>query len=155
ENNRTKEAAEWFKYLCRQYPNKPLLDGQMNSMPGTLSLDDYAIGRVQDLVKSTLGQDDAEAVIEGMLNQYYAKLVEDQDAAAATYLAMAKALWAKHMNEEVPTGREVLKIPPVEETALKIRERLLDPEHGWRPEVRAALRSKLGLPPETKAVKES
>ena len=57
--NREADALNWFKYLSKQYPNKPLLDAQPGSMPGTLSLDDYAIGRIEDEVKDA-GHDKAE-----------------------------------------------------------------------------------------------
>jgi hypothetical protein len=43
---------------------------------------------------------------------------------------------------------ERIGLPPVEEMERQVREMLLDPERGWPPELRAALRSALRMEPE-------
>ena len=39
-------------------------------------------------------------------------------------------------------------LTPLPQMVQEVRRRVLDPEHGWPPEVRAVLRTKLGLPKE-------
>jgi len=42
------EAAQWFKYLGDKYPDKPVIDGQPDSLPKNLTLDEYGRGRGAD-----------------------------------------------------------------------------------------------------------
>ncbi len=43
EYDRLAEAAKWYKYLSTKFPNKMLIDGDTNSLPANLTLDQYVI----------------------------------------------------------------------------------------------------------------
>ena len=47
------EAAKWFRYLGEKFPDKTLLDSDPNSFPRNLTLDEYAVGRVQEDIGDT------------------------------------------------------------------------------------------------------
>ena len=53
--NRVADAAQWFKYLATKYPDKPILDNDTNSFPANLTLDQYAVARVQGDISETAG----------------------------------------------------------------------------------------------------
>jgi len=148
ENNRVPDAARWFKYLASQYPDKPILDNKPNSLPATLTLDQYAVGRVIEDVSET-SRDRVQAAIEGMLNNAYASLATDQEERALGYKLLAKQVWNAYMSK-IPKERiPATGLNPLEETDREILRRLLDAEHGAPFEVRAVLRSKLGMPAES------
>src|SRR5580693_207164 len=66
EDNRMADARKWYNYLAKRYPDKTLLDNNPNSYPRNLSLDQFAVGRVQQDVGDT-SQDATTAAIEGLL----------------------------------------------------------------------------------------
>jgi hypothetical protein len=150
EQNRTNEANSWFQYLCKQYPNKPLLDGKPNSLPGKLDLDEFAVARVQEALGDTMSHDDAQAGVEGLLIRSYTCLVLDEDERAYFYKRMAQQVWKSYMSSLPKERMDALGLRPFEEIDREVLRRLLDPEHGLKPAPRLALRSKLRLPAETK-----
>jgi hypothetical protein len=148
EHNRLKEAAQWYKYLGEKYPDKILLDGKTNSFPRNLTLDQYAVSRIAEDVNE-LGKDRAEAAIEGLIQTSYMNMAVGEDDRAAGFMLLARKVYESYMTR-IPKERiEVLGLAPIEQLAKKIRDRMLDPEHGLTFEARAVLRSKLGLPAET------
>jgi hypothetical protein len=148
EHNRLKEAAQWYKYLGEKYPSKPLLDNKPNSLPRNLTLDDYAVARIVEDVND-LGKDRAQAAIEGLLQTSYMNMAVGEDDRAAGFYLLARKVYDSFMTR-IPQERiGVLGLPPFAELTKKIRDRMLDPEHGLTFEARAVLRSKLGLPAET------
>src|SRR5262249_37022659 len=64
-HNREGDAINWFKYLAKNYPDKPILDGNPNSLPSKISLDDYALGCIEEEFKDR-GHDKTAAVLEGL-----------------------------------------------------------------------------------------
>lgn len=147
EHNRLKDAADWYKYLGRKFPNKPLLDNKPESLPKNLSLDDYAVARVAEDV-GDLGKDRTQAVVEGLLQTSFMNMAVGEDDRAAGFYLLARKVRESYMSR-IPKERiDVLGLDPIEQLAKKIRDRMLDPEHGLPLEARAILRTKLGLPPE-------
>ena len=147
-HNRLADAAQWYKYLSSQYPDKMLLDGQTNSLPANLTLDQYAVARVQDDVGNSGGHDRTKAVIEGLLVNSYRAMVLAEDSAAAGYKLLARQVWLSYQSD-IPKDRlSAIGLPPFEEIDQEVRRRMLDPQQGEPPEVRALLRAKLGEPPE-------
>ncbi|MCX6922030.1 MAG: hypothetical protein NT154_02245, partial [Verrucomicrobia bacterium] len=147
-NNRVADAARWFKYLGTQYPNKALVDGKPNSLPGTMTLDAYAVSRVQDDVSESGGRDRTKANLEGLLVNSYRSMVLGEDSAAAGYRLLAKQLWLSYQSG-IPTERlSAIGLGPFEEIDKEVRSRMLDSHGDEPPEVRALLRTKLGEPPE-------
>ena len=154
ENNRMSDAEYWFKYLCQKYPKKNLIDARPDSLPGTVTLDEFAVACIQTDISET-SRDRVKASIEGMLKRRYLSLAVGEDAHAAGYLGLARQIWAAY-DKRIPQERkEAIGLPPLEETDREILKRMLDPERGLPPEARAILRTKLGLPAEPKELKES
>jgi len=147
EYNRISDAAYWYKYLAEKYPNADVLD---YSKPGTsparsVSLDQYCISRIQDDVNGT-PRDRIEATIEGQIMTAYRCLAIDEDEHAAGCKLLAQRLWDNYMSR-IPAGdrRKAVGLRPFAEIDREMLRRILDPEHGAAPEVRAVLLTKLGI----------
>jgi hypothetical protein len=148
-HNRLADAAQWFKYLATKYPDKPLLDGQTNSLPANLTLDKYAVARVQGDVSDSGGHDRTQAIVEGLLVNSYRSMVLAEDSAAAGFKLLARQLWLSYQSGIPKERLAAIGLRPFEETDQEVRKRMLSPQDGEPPEVRAVLRAKLGEPPET------
>jgi hypothetical protein len=145
EYNRNSDAAYWFKYLGEKYPKEVLIDSNTNSFPGTVTLDEYALSRIQEDVSGT-PTDRIKGVIEGLLvRSYRSMVVEGEEAHAAGYKGLAGLAWRTFMSK---VARDAVRIPPFAEMDREVLQRILDPDRGASPEVRAMLRTKLGLGPE-------
>jgi len=149
EYNRLADAARWFKYLADKYPSKPILDNKPNSLPSTLTLDQYAVARVQGDVSDSGGHDRTKGVIEGLLVNSYRNMVLNQDAPAAGFKLLARQVWLSYQSDLPRERLAAIGLEPFEEIDQEVRRRMLDPQEGEPPEVRAVLRAKLGEPPET------
>src|SRR5207244_4317756 len=107
----------------------------------------YAIGRIAEDVSET-SRDRVKAAIEGLLVQSYMSLAIDEEERYLGYRHMAEQLLATYMSKI--KGREAaIGLPTIEETAREQLRRLLDPKEGAHPEIRAVLRTKLRLAPES------
>ena len=98
EYNRLADAAQWYKYLSTKYPDKPLLDNKPNSLPATLTLDQYAVARVQGDVSDSGGRDRTKGVIEGLLVNSYRSMVLNEDAPAAGFKLLARQVWMSYQS---------------------------------------------------------
>jgi len=143
-HNRLGEAAKWFRYLGQKYPDKPLLDGNTNSLPGRLTLDDYAVHYVLEDINET-SRDRVKSAIEGYLTRAFYSLVVGQDDRAAGFRLMAQKIRETYREKIGPQSWARIPLPTIEETSRIILEELLDPETGYPPEARAVLLSKLGI----------
>ncbi len=143
-HNRMAEADKWFKYLGKKYPDKQLLDMKPQTLPGTLTLDEYAVARVQEDVSET-SRDRVQSAIEGLLTSSYMALVLDQEDSYKGLQLLARRVWETYMSK---VSGERVELRPVNEIAQEMLNRMLDPENGLRPEFRAILRTRLNLPAE-------
>jgi len=146
--NRVPDAAQWFKYLAAQYPDKTILDNDTNTFPRNLTLDKYAVGRVQGDVTDSGGHDRVKGVIEGLLVNSYRSMVLGEDSPAAGFKLLARQVWLSYQSGIPQERMAAIGLPPFEEMDLEVRRRMLDPQTGEPAEVRALLRAKLGEPPE-------
>ena len=96
--NRLPDAAEWFKYLATNYPDKTLIDNNTNSFPANLTLDKYAVARVQGDISESGGRDRTEGVLEGLLVNSYRSMVLAEDAAAAGFKLLARQVWLAYQS---------------------------------------------------------
>jgi hypothetical protein len=149
-NNRISEAARWFKYLGEKYPDKPILDLDPNSLPATLTLDQYAVACVQADINE-IAPDRVKTAIEGLLFNAYQSLVLDQDDRAAGFKLLAQKVWETYQSKLPQSRLAAIGLPPFQSLAKKALDRLLDPATGMPPEPRAVLRTKLSLPAESAA----
>jgi hypothetical protein len=148
--NRIGVAAKWFKYLGEKYPDKPIIDGDPNSFPRNVTLDQYAVACVQEDIND-MSADRMTAVLEGLVRTSYISLVLGEDERAAGFKLLAQKAWQNY-EKKVPTARQdPLRVPPIPEIEREVRDRLLNPTNGLPPEAQAILRTKLGLPAEKPA----
>jgi hypothetical protein len=146
--NRLADAAEWYRYLCTHYPDKPLLTGNTNSLCANMTLDQYAVARVQEDVGEGGGHDRTEGIIEGLLVNSYQNMALGEDGAAAGFRLLAQKVWQSYQSGIPKERLAAIGLQPFAQIDREVRNRLLDPEGGMPYEVRAVLRAKLGEPPE-------
>jgi hypothetical protein len=146
-HNRLADAAKWYQYLGTKYPNSTLLDYQTNSFARNLTLDEYAVSRVQEDVGETMSRDRIKAIIEGLLVNALTSLAIGEDDRAAGYKLLAEKVRTTYASKTKMRG-EALAISPLEDIQREVVNRMLDPENGVVPEMRAVLRTKLNLGPE-------
>jgi hypothetical protein len=144
---READAAQWFKYLAQKYPDKPLFTGDAYSLPTKLTLDEYAVGRVQaDINESS--RDHVKAALEGLLANSYRDLAIDEDEHAAGFTLLARKVWTAYQARI--KGREgAVGLPPFEEIDRDVLNRLLNSDSGLPADMVNRLRTKLGLPAST------
>jgi hypothetical protein len=146
-NNRLTDAAYWYKYLSAKYPQKPLIESQPNSYPANLTLDDYAVSKVQEDVSETMAMDRIRAIIEGLLQKAYVSTAIGQDEAAAGYALLAEKVRTTYASKTSPR-KDSIPMAPLEDIKRDVTNRMLDPQEGVPEEMRKVLRVKLGLPEE-------
>ena len=150
EHDRIPEALKWYKYLGGKYPEKTLLSNKPDSYPANLTLEEFAIGRIVEDVSET-SRDRVKAALEGQLARSYKQLILGDKKRAAGLRHLAQMLREAYMkNISGGANEKRIGLPPVEEVEQQVLMRLLDPkENFWPFEMRAALRSALGLELET------
>ena len=149
EYNRLADAGQWYKHLATKYPDKMLLDGKTNSLPANLTLDQYAVTRVQGDVSDSGGHDRTKGIVEGMLVNSYRSMVLGEDGPAAGFRLLAQRVWSAYESGIPKERHSAIGLNPFEDMDREVRKRMLDSKEGEPPEVRAVLRTKLGEPPET------
>jgi hypothetical protein len=149
EYNRLADAAQWYKHLATKYPDKMLLDGKTNSLPANLTLDQYAVARVQGDVSDSGGHDRTKGIVEGLLVNSYRSMALGEDGPAAGFRLLAQRVWSAYQSGIPKERLSAIGLNPFEDMDREVRKRMLDSEAGEPPEVRAVLRIKLGEPPET------
>ena len=149
EHNRLADAGYWYKYLGSRFPDKPLLDNITNSLPASLTLNDYAVDRTQEDISETMSRDRIKSVVEGLLKRFYeSMLLRGEDNHAAGYYHMAEQVLDTYKSK-TSMRPDALNIPSIVQVRTEVLSNLLDPDQGLIPDARAALRAKLGMPPET------
>ena len=142
--NRMEEARQWFKYLGDRYPNKPIVENEPESLPKTLTLDEYAVAVVQIDIGET-SQERVTSAIQGLLTQAYASLAMGEEDRYQTMLGLAQRVH-EHYDRKTAGSNGNVRIPLASFDDLKksvIRE-LLDPQVPYA--ARATLVTRLGLP---------
>lgn len=148
-HDRLADAAKWYEVLSTKYPDKPLIDGDTNSLPRQVTLDRFAVAHVQEDVNET-SQVKVRLILEGLLKNAYRSLLVGEDERAAGFRLLAQKVWDGYMrNIGGGANQQRIPVPPVDQLQRSVLNQLLDPEKGWPVEARAALRTKLGMPAET------
>ena len=89
-------------------------------------------------------------MIEGLLSNSYRSLAMDgEEERALGYKLLAKKVWESYSSRIGKTRVDAIGLRPLEEIDREIRARVLDANNGAAPEIRAILRSRLGLPAES------
>jgi hypothetical protein len=156
EYDRTGEAAKWLHYLAQRYPDKPIIDGDPNSLPRNLTLDQYAVARVQSDIGDT-SQERTTAVVQGLLAQAYRALALGEDDRYAGFKLLAAKVY-EHYNAEIgdmKSNLQRISLPPFRDLNRAVLNQMLDPQQGAPFAARAIIRSQLGMPAETNALPEN
>jgi len=145
-HNRVTEAAKWYRYMGEKYPDKTIIDGDTNSFPRNVTLDRYVFDRVQvDINETDVNR--VRSAIEGLLVNCYMDLAIGEEDRAAGFKLLARQIHVSFMSR-VKESEVRVGLPSFDSIDAEIRNRLLDPSEGMPFEMRAALRSRLGLPAE-------
>jgi hypothetical protein len=153
ENNRVAEAAKWFKLLGDKFPNNTILDGDFNSYPRTLTLDEYAVARVQEEVGDT-SQERITGTIEGLIARSFYELVIGQDDRAAGFKLLARKVYDSYEKKigRMQSNLARVGLPSFDVLNRSVLNKMLDTREPVLPfDARAVLRTQLGLPAETNA----
>ena len=152
EDNRVADAAKWFRYLGGKYPDKPIIDGNPESFPRNLTLDQYAVARVQEDVGDT-SQERTTAVVQGLLARSYYELAIGQDDRHAGFKLLAGKVYERYQTEisRMKNNLQRIGLPPFADLNRAVLNQLLDPQQGAPYAMRAVIRSQLGMPGETNA----
>ena len=152
--NRAKDAAYWFKYLGDKYPDKTIIDGDMNSFPRNVTLDKYVVATIQEDINDT-SPDRMNTVLEGLLQTSYMSLVVDQDDRAEGLRLLARQAWQSYQSKIPAERMRAIGLRPFKNIDTDVQSRLLNPTNGLPNELQAILRTKLGLAGATNAVPET
>lgn len=148
-NNRIADANRWFQYIAEKYPDKELLTGVPESMPGTITLDEYALGRVGEDIGET-SMDRVTAILQGLIFRYYLNLATGFDEEAVNYDRLSNKVWNRYMRT-IKGSEQRIGLRPLNLIKQDVRERLLAQESPLDPVIREQLRTVLGLPAGTNA----
>ena len=144
--NRAADAADWYAYLGKNYPNKTIIDGKTNSFPRNVTLSEYVLSHVMEDVGET-DRDRVKARIEDFIFSAHRFLINGELDLYEGWRRMARELRKKYM-DQIKGNEARIGLPPVEEMEQEMLARMLDPNEGLPPEARAILRTELRLPPE-------
>jgi hypothetical protein len=147
EHNRVPEAQRWYNYIATKYPDKTMLDGQTNSFPRNLTVEQYAVARVQEDVGET-DRNRIQASIEGLLGNSYLNLVLGEEDRSAGFALLARKVYTTYLSKIPKEREEAIGLRPYEDIQKEVLNRLLDSQNGLPPEERAVLRTRLNLPAE-------
>ena len=153
DHARVSEAAKWYRYLSKEFPDKTLLEHNTNSYPRNLTLDEYAFGRVQEDLGDT-SQERTTADLQGLLTRAYIALALGQDDRYQNYRLLTRNIYNHYMAQISDMKNNIKRIapPPLAELDRTVRDQLLDPQQDLLPfAARAVIRSQLGLPAEANA----
>jgi len=145
-HNRPAEAERWFRYLGKEFPDKTLLEGDTNSFPRNLTLDQYAVGRVQADLGDT-AQYRTTSDVQGLLAQAYMALATGQDDRYSGFKRLAAKVYEIYQSKTRGTGNRI-ELPPLPEINSSVLNRLLDPQRGLPYAMRAVIRTQLRMPAE-------
>ena len=151
DHNRVAEAARWYRYLGQQFPNDTIIYGDPNSYPRNLTLDEYAVARVQADISDT-DQPRTTSNIQGLLAQAYIALALGQDDRYNGLKLLARKIYDRYQSQisGMPSNVKRIGLMPLPELDRIVLNQLLDPQQDLLPyAARAVIRSQLGMPGET------
>jgi hypothetical protein len=151
ENNREAEAAKWYKLLGDKYPDNTILDGDTNSYPRNLTLDEYAVARVQSELGDT-SQERTTGVVEGLLARSYYELAIGQGDRSVGFRLLARQVYDKYQKKtsSLASNADRVGLPPFDVLNRTVLNTILDPQKQVLPfAARAVLRTQLGMPVES------
>lgn len=150
-NNRVAEADKWFKYLAKEYPDKPIVENDPDSLPKNLTLDQYAVAVVQIDIGET-SPERVTSAVQGLLTRAYYDLAIGNDDRYENLKRLAIRIYQRYTAATSGyRGDQRIPLPPFDTLNKAIIKQLLDPQEGLPYACRAVLRTQLGLPAESTA----
>lgn len=146
ENNRMAEAARWYKYLADKYPDKPIIEGQLDSLPKNLTLDEFAIAVTQIDIGET-SPERVTSALQGLLTHAYMDLANGQDDRSTGYLLLAQRIYDNYVKKTENDFRT--RLATMNDLKREVLNQLLDPQTGLPFAARAVIRTRLGMAAET------
>ncbi|MGC9942081.1 MAG: hypothetical protein ABSE48_09615 [Verrucomicrobiota bacterium] len=153
ENNRIGEASKWYRILSDKYPDQPIMDGDPTSFPKTMTMDDYAVRRVQSELGDT-SEERTTAVVQGLMINAYRELALGSDDRYEGFQRLVQKIYIHYDAKTGIGGTNSSRVPLPKFNQLKqsVLRDVLDPQNGFPYAARAVLRTQLGMPAETNAV---
>jgi hypothetical protein len=148
EDNRVAEAAKWYKMIGEKYPDKNILDTDPNSFPRNLTLDEYAVARVQEDVGDNTSQERMTGVVKGLLVRAYYSLAIGQDDRYEGFKMLAGKIYQSYVLHSIGHGnnQDRVQLPPFAVLNRTVLNDLLDTQKPVLPfAARAVIRSNLGM----------
>jgi hypothetical protein len=150
ENNRIAEAAKWYRYLAKEYPDEPLINNNLNSMPSQMTLDEFAIALVQEDISGSPSQDRTTSAVQGLLSRAYYELAIGEYDRYAGFKLLASKIYEHYQSKlTFASGPQRIGLPPFADINRTVLNQLLDPKQGISYAMRAVIRTQLGLPAES------
>jgi len=143
-HNRETEAAKWFKYLGEKYPDKTIIDGDTNSFPRNVTLDEFVYPKFAEAIGET-SQSGMKTILEGLITQSYMASIIDDDDRATGFMNLARKAHARY-NSKVSARAGQIDMPPFADIQKEVLKPMLDPEDGLPDEMAARLATKLQVP---------
>lgn len=149
-HNRVGDAARWFQVLREKYPDKPIIEGQPDSLPAKVTLQEFALANTQVDIKESMDQKKVQSLMEAFSARAYMSMLVGEDDLANGWRLLAREVRAAYV-KNVGEREGFIPVSTIEEAEKKVRDEMLDPAKGLPFEMRAVLRGKLGLSPEPPA----
>lgn len=150
-HNRMAAATKWFRYIAEKYPGEPIWPTDPRTVPGQITLDEYAVLRVSEDVSET-SSDRNKAIIEGLMKKSFYNLAIGEEDQAAGYALLSQKVWNRYQSEISEDQMERVGLPSFEFMRQGILNQILNPPAEASPQVHvmvAQLRAKLGMPAST------
>ncbi|HOX02240.1 MAG TPA: hypothetical protein P5555_12845 [Candidatus Paceibacterota bacterium] len=142
-HNRISEAARWFQYVGQKYPNRQLLD-RTNSLPGQITLEDYALDRLAEDAGET-SRDRIRSLLEGLVLSSYLDFAAGFDDRAQNSQLLARKVFSRYQQQTASQEQRVGMVS-LEEISRDVRSQLLGTNSVLEAEMQARLRTRLNLP---------
>ena len=143
------EANKWFDYLCKKYPNNPLLSTRNDIMPGQMSMENYALDRVFEDAGET-SQDRIRSLLEGLLAQHFENLAEGLEERAINFNHLATKLWTR-FQKSIQGQEHRVGLPQLSIIKKEVLDSLMSTNSNFPPELQARLATELQIPMPTNA----
>lgn len=136
-HGRTRDADHWFKVVKEKYPK---------DYPPNMTLDEYAVSRVQEDAGET-DMNRTISAIMGTLRQSYLNLLDGDEDAFNGYQALARNVWARYQSKILggPSDKRV-GLPPLKDMQEEVLRYLIESQRGTNIEAKAVLQGRLGTP---------
>jgi hypothetical protein len=142
-DGRERQATQWYNYLTKIYTNAFIAEGNEGK-----SVEDYAISQITE-ANSETDQVKTTADLMGLFDREILCLARDNDDEAQNYRNLAQKVYNHYTKKIGVANHARVGLEKITTIRKRVIDKDLDPKFGFPPEVRAELRVKLDLPPET------